>query len=78
MADCEMLNECAFFKKYAKAHMAACKGLIAEYCRGNRQDDCKRKHYLIKHKEKPPENMLPGGTILRLDAQVFSQKPDNN
>lgn len=39
MADCEMLNECSFFKKYSETHMAECQGMIAEYCRGNKQSE---------------------------------------
>jgi hypothetical protein len=76
MAECELLAECAFFKKYAKAHVAACRGMIAEYCRGGKQSECKRKQHLLKYKEPPSENMLPGGSIIRLDAQIFCQDSD--
>jgi hypothetical protein len=71
MADCEMLSECAFFKKYSATHSAACHEVIAIYCRGSKQSECKRKEYLLTHKEAPPLNMMPGGSILKLDAQVF-------
>jgi hypothetical protein len=76
MAECELLSECAFFKKYAKIHVAACHGLIAEYCRGSKQSECKRKQYKLKYGNPPPENMLPGGSIIRLDAQIFCQDFD--
>ena len=76
MADCELLAECAFFKKYAKTHVAMCNGMIAEYCRGSKLNECKRKQHQLKYEELPPENMLPGGSIIRLDAQIFSQDSD--
>jgi hypothetical protein len=76
MAECELLAECAFFKKFAKTHVAACQGMIAEYCRGIRQSECKRKQHREKYQEPPSENMMPGGSIIRLDAQVFSQDSD--
>jgi hypothetical protein len=72
MTECDLLPKCAFFKKYVKTHVAACQGVIAEYCRGSRQSECKRKEYLLKHGAQPPENMLPGGSIIKLDAQVFT------
>lgn len=72
MTECELLSECEFFKKYLETNLAACKGVIAEYCRGNRQGECKRKAYLLKHGVQPPENMLPGGSIINLGAQVFT------
>lgn len=76
MAECEMLADCAFFKKYSKTHVAACHGMIAEYCGGSKQAECKRKQHKLKHQEPPPENMLPGGSIIRMDAQIFCQESD--
>jgi hypothetical protein len=76
MADCELLAECAFFKKYAKTLVVDCRWLIAEYCRGSKQSECKRKQHRLKHEEPPPENMLPGGSLIRLDAQIFCQDSD--
>jgi hypothetical protein len=76
MADCELFAECAFFKKHAKTHVAASHWMIAEYCRGSKQSECKRKQHLVKYEEPPPENMLPGGSIIRLDAQIFCQDSD--
>ena len=76
MVVCELLAECAFFKKYAKTHVAACHVMIAEYCRGSKQNECKRKQHRLKYDGPPPENMLPGGSIIRLDAQIFFQDSD--
>ena len=76
MADCELLAECAFFKKYAKTHVAVCQGLIAEYCRWSKLSECKRKQHQLRYEAPPPENMLPGGSIIRLDAQIFCQDSD--
>ena len=75
MTECELLPECAFFRKHSETHAAACRGMIAEYCRGNRQVECKRKAYLLKHGVQPPENMLPGGSIIKLDAPVVCGGP---
>jgi hypothetical protein len=72
MGECEMLTACSFFNRYGNTHEATCQGLIAEYCRGSRQTLCKRKEFLLKHGTPPPENMLPGGSIIRLDSQVFA------
>jgi hypothetical protein len=65
MTDCELLQKCGFFKNYNKSHEAACKGLITQYCRGPKQNQCKRKEYRLVNGEPPPENMLPGGAIFR-------------
>ncbi len=73
MADCELLAECAFFIKYGETHTAACEGVVALYCRGDLQSECKRKEHLLRRQEQPPVNMMPGGSILNLEAQVFSQ-----
>jgi hypothetical protein len=73
MAECEMLAECAFFKKYSETHSAACHGVIVRYCRGGQQSECKRKEYLLRCEKPPPVNMMPGGSILKLDAQVFGR-----
>jgi hypothetical protein len=71
MADCELLPACAFFRKHVAAHEATCQRVIASYCRGSRQTECKRKEYLLKHGTPPPENMFPGGAIVNLDANLF-------
>ncbi len=63
MADCEMLGKCGFFKKYAESYESACRGLIAQYCRGSKQSQCKRKEYRQKHGTPPPDNMLPAGHL---------------
>lgn len=70
---CELLAECSFFKAYSQRHSELCNNMIAEYCRGARQNLCKRKQHLLKHSEHPSENMLPSGSIIRLDARIFCQ-----
>lgn len=76
MPDCELLETCPFFKKYAKTHTDVCLLMIADYCRGDKQSQCKRKLHQMKHNEPPPENMLPGGSILRLDDRIFCRNSD--
>ncbi len=76
MPDCELISTCAFFERFSKTHVAVCDGIIAEYCRGTKQGECRRKQHLLKHGAKPPENMLPGGSIVRLDAEIFCQSSD--
>lgn len=78
MPDCELITKCSFFMKYSKTHGAVCDGIIAEYCRGSRQTVCKRKHHLLTQGTSPPENMLPGGSLIRLDAGIFCQDPDGS
>ena len=65
MPDCELLSKCGFFKKYEASRQAACVGLISQYCRGPRQADCKRKEYRKAHGQPPPDEMLPGGSMLK-------------
>lgn len=68
---CELFAECGFFKAYSEMHSELCDSMIAEYCRGIKQDHCKRKQLLLRHAESPPDNMLPSGSIIRLDARIF-------
>jgi len=65
MADCELLDKCGFFRKYGASHAPACQGLAAQYCRGPKKDQCKRKEYRKKHGAPPPDNMLPGGAMIK-------------
>jgi hypothetical protein len=65
MAECELLVKCAFFKKFSESYEAACRGLVAQYCRGPKQNECKRKEYRLKNATPPPDNMLPAGHLFK-------------
>ena len=65
MAECELLQKCGFFKKFGMSHDVACKGLVSQYCRGSKQNQCKRKEYRKAHGSPPPDEMLPGGAMLK-------------
>ncbi|HEY0944682.1 MAG TPA: hypothetical protein VGD81_05420 [Opitutaceae bacterium] len=65
MNECANLATCGFFQKYLATHQAACQGLITQYCKGPRQDACKRKDYKRKHGTPPPDDMLPVGVMFR-------------
>lgn len=65
MKDCELLEQCGFFKKFMDSHQAACKGLIVQYCKGPKKDMCKRKVYKAKHGKPPVDEMLPIGTMFK-------------
>ena len=77
MGECEFLAGCGFFNEHAKRHPDLCRGLIDEYCRGDKQDLCKRKHHMLKYENDPPDNMLPGGSVIRLDAQIFCRDSES-
>lgn len=66
MAECELLAKCGFFKKYCTSHDAACRGLITQYCKGSKMAECKRKEYRMKHGAPPPDEMLPGGAMMKV------------
>ena len=62
MAECQNLDKCGFFKKYSVTHHRACEGFIHMYCRGSKQDECKRKAYKQQHDGiAPPDDMMPNG-----------------
>lgn len=65
MAECELLAKCGFFNKFGKSHDAACRGLANMYCMGPKMDECKRKQYRQQHGSPPPDNMLPGGAMMK-------------
>jgi hypothetical protein len=64
MSDCELLATCGFFKKYQNTKELACRGFLAQYCRGPKQDECKRKQYRQEHGKPPPDDMLPSGQVI--------------
>ena len=65
LAECELLENCGYFKKYKDSKELACRGFIHLYCRGAKMSQCKRKMYRIEHGEPPPDDMLPTGSIVR-------------
>lgn len=65
MGECELLSKCGFFRKFMNSHEAACRGLINQYCKGPKQDKCKRKEYRKMHGKPPADDMLPIGTTFK-------------
>lgn len=64
MGNCDLLDICGFFLKYSSRQSAACDAFVQEYCRGEKQDRCKRKVYRKAQGKVPPDNMLPVGGML--------------
>lgn len=64
MQECELLTTCGFFKKYQATKDLACKGFIAQYCRGPKMDQCKRKEYRAKNGVPPADDMMPSGQMI--------------
>jgi hypothetical protein len=62
--ECELLEECGFFKKYRQYDDEACEELIAQYCKGSMKAGCKRKEYRNKNGHPPPADMLPDGEMI--------------
>jgi len=56
-----MLRLCGFIKKHGKSKNLAAQQLVQEYCTGQRQDECKRKEYMVEHGKVPSDDMLPSG-----------------
>jgi hypothetical protein len=66
MADeCELLSVCGFFKKYQNTKELACRGFIAQYCKGDKMDQCKRKAFRKEHGVPPEDDMMPTGQIVK-------------
>ncbi len=59
MADCELLEQCGYFKKYQKTKDLACKGFMKTYCKGPKEAECKRKEYRKEHGVPPSDYMMP-------------------
>ena len=62
--DCESLGKCGFFNKYQSTKSLACKGFIQQYCKGTKQNICKRKTYRMEHGQPPSDDMMPSGQII--------------
>ncbi|MDP4093584.1 MAG: hypothetical protein Q8920_09505 [Bacillota bacterium] len=63
--ECELLKNCNFLQKYNEINEVACNILISLYCKGAKQNDCKRKEYRIKTGTPPDSNMMPNGKSLK-------------
>lgn len=64
--ECKSLPNCGFFKKHAdnKKKELACKGFVAMYCRGEKQEECRRRKYKEEKGCPPPDDMLPNGQMI--------------
>jgi hypothetical protein len=62
--ECELLQQCGFFKKYQAKQEAACQVFIMLYCRGSKMNECERKKFRTSYGAPPPDNMLPNGQEL--------------
>ena len=63
--ECIHLATCGFFKKYQAEKDLACKGFINQFCRGPKQNECKRLIYKRDHGHAPNDDMMPTGQMIR-------------
>lgn len=61
---CGMVEKCGFFKKHQQTKDLACRGFMALYCLGARQQDCRRRRYREEHGAPPPDDMMPNGASI--------------
>jgi hypothetical protein len=59
-----MLRLCAFLKKHDTGDRSVGGRFRKEYCTGPKEEDCKRKAYMIEHGKVPPDDMTPTGEML--------------
>jgi hypothetical protein len=65
MADhCKMLRLCGFLKNHSRPNDVAGLWVRQEYCTGPKEDECKRKQYMIEHGKVPPDDMSPDGQMV--------------
>jgi hypothetical protein len=62
--ECKMLNLCGFLKKHSSPKDVAGIWFRQEYCTGLKEDECKRKHYMIENGKVPADDMAPDGQIV--------------
>jgi hypothetical protein len=62
--ECKMLPFCGFLKKHGSDNDLAGLWFRSEYCAGEKQEECKRKEYMIEQGKMPPDDMAPTGDIL--------------
>ncbi len=63
--ECKMLQLCGFVKKHCSGNDLAGLWYRAEYCTGEKQDQCQRKQYMIEHGKVPVNDMAPTGEIMQ-------------
>ncbi|HPR32323.1 MAG TPA: hypothetical protein PLK12_09515 [Prolixibacteraceae bacterium] len=63
--ECIHLPNCGFFKKYQSEKDLACKGFINQYCRGPKQNECKRLQFKKINGYPPSDDMMPTGQMMR-------------
>ncbi len=79
MEECLNMSSCNFFQMYEsdESKHLALKGLISKFCRGEKQDKCKRKEIskALGGPKNVPQNMLPNGFPIRgTDKSNWSEK----
>jgi hypothetical protein len=68
--ECKMLHLCGFLKKHGSENDLAGLWFRAEYCTGDKQEECKRKAYMTENGKMPPDDMTPSGEILQSIASA--------
>jgi hypothetical protein len=63
--ECKMFNLCGFLEKHGRGNDVAAVWFRQEYCTGLKQDDCKRKAYMIEHGKVPVDDMAPNGEMVQ-------------
>ena len=66
METCPKLEECGFTKKWQESNYLAIMGFINMYCKGDKQQECVRLNYFEEHGDKPSDDLMPSGKILKL------------
>jgi hypothetical protein len=61
--ECELLEQCGFFKEFQNINEIACRGFINRYCKGPLMNKCKRKEYRQQHSTPPSDDMMPNGLM---------------
>ncbi len=61
MSDCINLAGCGFMKKYSASKELMAQGFVRMYCKGDKQNECKRKEYKQKNGKPPSDDMMPSG-----------------
>jgi hypothetical protein len=69
---CERFATCAFFKIYKnEISTRQYEFLIATYCEGDLQPQCKRMKWRQNKNEEPPETLLPNGYLIGSTSRVY-------
>ena len=68
--DCPNLAACPFLKKHGNTKDLMCKGFILLFCKGVKQNECKRKIYKQEHGAPPSEDMMPNGLLINVKKEA--------